>query len=221
MSQRLRDRLTNDPPKFHYWNDAWRVGGFDKITLGLLEDAIESRRVPVDATVFETGAGLSSAWLLGLGVTLHSFFLSSDLGELIQAFLVDEHVPTDRWSRHVGPSELTLPSHVAGLAREEAHLCLIDGGHGLQTVMTDFVYFNYALQPEGVLVIDDMQLGSSRLLYEMLTQNRSYRPIRSTPKTAFLEKVTTQRLLPDWGSQSEFLEGVLAGLPRRTIQSDP
>jgi methyltransferase family protein len=215
VSPELRHVLLTEPPKFHFWDGEAQVGGFDARTLETIERTLVALGAPESLTAYETGAGLSSAWMLGLGVgQLYSFFLEPELGTRIEGFL-REHQPEAmaRWRPHVGPSELNLPLHVAAMPKEEADFCLIDGGHALQTVIVDFVYLHYALKRGGVLVVDDLQLGSCGLLLQMLTDRESlYGLIERTPKTAFLKKVTEKRLLPDWGAQAGFLDRISKAL---------
>lgn len=203
----LRARLLSEPPKFHYWDGEPQAGGFGPAELLKIEGYAKAGDV-----WYETGAGLTTVWLLNLGVTLHSFFIQPELGESIDAFLAPYPELRARWNQHIGPSELTLPSHAIPLA-EKADAFLIDGGHALQQVFCDFVYANWILKPDGLLIVDDTQLGSPKLLREMLLNGGGfYERIEDTAKTAWLRKVTRLRLLPDFGVQRALLQRLTLAL---------
>ena len=206
MDQKLRMRLLQDPPKFHFWNDKPQAGGFGPDTLEMI-----ARNIKPGAKVLETGAGLSTVWLLGLGAELESFFIDPELGEKIAAFSKEFDLDK-KWMPKVGPSEITLPLHVAGAKDAYADMCIIDGGHGLSTVFTDFTYCNYVLKDGGVMVVDDLQLGSCQLLYQLLIRGWHCNEIERTQKTSFLRKKSTFRILPDFGHQIELLDKISAAL---------
>jgi hypothetical protein len=213
MNEALRNRLLTDPPAFHWWDGAPKTGGFDASMLKLIERVIDEAGA-TNGVACETGAGLSSVWLLCLGLReVHSFCDRAEVCERIEEFLrpfPDEH---SRWRCHVGPSQLTLPPHAIQAASATANFCLIDGGHGLDTVFNDFVYLNYVLKPGGLLAIDDIQLGSCRLLCEWLSQPKTgFTVVERTPKLAILRKVAERRFVGDFGLQVPFLERLSACL---------
>jgi hypothetical protein len=215
MNETLRKRLLADPPAFHWWDGAPKKGGFDAELLEFVERAIVAAGA-LDGVACETGAGLSSVWLLCLGLReVHSFCDRAEVCARIDEFLRPFPDEQARWRCHIGPSQLTLPPHALQAASPSADFCLIDGGHGLDTVFNDFVYLNYILKPGGLLAIDDIQLGSCRLLYEWLSQSKTgFAIMERTPKLAILRKVVDQRFAGDFGWQMPFLErlsGCLGG----------
>jgi hypothetical protein len=207
VNEPLRAALLADPPKFHYWGDRWRPGGIDPPLLELLERAIAATRI-TRGVARETGAGLSSAWLLCLGFAqVHSHCIDPAVCGRVSDYLQQYPDERARWQCHIGPSALTLPQAATALSTPLADFCLIDGGHGLDNVFTDFVYLNYMLRRGGLLVLDDLQLGSCRLLHEWLTQpNMGYTCVDRTPKLAVLRKETDLRLMRDFGSHLPFLQ---------------
>jgi predicted O-methyltransferase YrrM len=217
MNQPLRTTLLATLPAFHHRNGVPQTGGLDASLLEFIERVIADAGA-LEGFACETGAGLSSVWLLCLGLReVHSFCNRVEVCERIGEYLgsfPDEHA---RWRCHIGPSQLTLPPHAIQTAAATADFCLIDGGHGLDTVFNDFVYLNYLLKPGGLLAIDDMQLGSCRLLAEWLIQPRmGYSIVDRVRKLVVLRKETDRRLIGDFGWQTPFLErlaGCLGDLP--------
>jgi len=207
MNQSLRKQLLEAPPAFHYWNGTPQIGGLDASMLEFIERAITAAGA-LKGIACETGAGLSSVWLLGLGLReVHSFCNRSEVCERIGEFLRPFPDEQARWLCHIGPSQLTLPPHAIEAESSSVDFCLIDGGHGLDNVFNDFVYLNYLLKPGGLLAIDDLQLGSCRLLVEWLAQpNLGYAVVDRVSKLVVLRKETDRRLVGDFGLQSPFLE---------------
>lgn len=207
MNTQLRDELLAAPPAFHFWEGKPQTGGFDARMLEFLEGTIAAAGLTT-GVAFETGAGLSSVWLLALGLReVHSFCDDREVCDKIAEYLRPHPGEQARWRCHVGPSQLTLPSVAIAASTEPADLGLIDGGHGLDTVFNDFTYLNYLLKPGGLLVIDDLQLGSCRLLCELLVQPRlGCRLIARKTKVAVLAKDTDRRLLGDFGRYQPLLE---------------
>jgi hypothetical protein len=78
---------------------------------------------------------------------------------------------------------------------------LIDGGHGLPTVFTDFAYGNAMLRNNGYLMIDDLGLFAPRMLYLLLKSQLGFSLFWRDDKTAIFQKQTEELWLPDFGGQ--------------------
>ncbi len=203
----LIDQIKNDPPKFHHWGGEDRIGGFGSKQLDLLKKCMDHVDRGETIKCLETGAGLSTAWLLGHDAALHSFFINQSLADSITAYFEENNVVDlfEKWTHFVGPSELTLPDFVNKNLNRQFDLCLIDGGHGIHTVFTDFTYQNYLLRKGGILLVDDIQIGSCRLLYELLKAEDSFEYFADAKKIVAFRKTTKQRFLPGFGGQ-KFLD---------------
>lgn len=209
----LRATLLAEPPRFHFWDGQWQGGGLAAEHLELIERTIATGGA-AGGVAYETGAGLSTVWLLALGMReVRSFCIKSDVCQRIDAFLESYPDARARWHFHVGPAEVTLPADALATAEPTVDFCLIDGGHGLTNVFTDFVYLNYVLKPGGILAIDDLQLGSCRLLAHLLIEPRmGFTLVGRSPKLALLRKDTDRRLLGDFGWQKPLLDRLAADL---------
>lgn len=209
----LIEKLQNNPPKFHHWGGEDRIGGFGPKQLDLLKDCVELVDSGSPVRCLETGAGLSTTWLLGHGAELHSFFINQKLGDDITTYFQENgHAGLlDSWTSTVGPSELTLPAFANTQPVLLFDFCLIDGGHGLHTVFTDFTYQYYLLRKGGILLLDDVQLGSCGLLHELLKAEDSFEYVADAKKLVAFRKTTDRRFLPDHGGQ-KFLDPLLKAI---------
>ncbi|MGV3548962.1 class I SAM-dependent methyltransferase [Rhizobium sp.] len=206
-----KDAFLSDLPRFHYWAGEAQLGGFEPATLHKMEGHIRSLGEPSQLVAYETGAGLSTIWLLLLGVRLHSFFIEEDLGRKIEAYL-STNAPglKDRWTPHVGASEVLLPLHAMDPSAPAADFALVDGGHGMTTAIVDFVYLNWLLRKGGLLAVDDVALGSARLVHDLSMQDGMYELRQSNGKTAYFEKKTDKKLFGDWGTHKDLLSSISA-----------
>lgn len=207
MNTGLRTALLADPPKFHHWHGQWRTGGIDPPMLEFLERTMSAAGI-TRGVARETGAGLSTVWLLSLGFgQVHSHCIDPAVRDRVSDYLQPYPAERARWRCHLGPSALTLPQEANADPTPVADFCLIDGGHGLDTVFNDFVYLNYMLKAGGLLVVDDLQLGSCRLMHEWLVQpGMGYTCLDRTPKLSVLRKKSERRLVGDFGFQQPFLD---------------
>ena len=209
----LRATLLAEPPEFHFWDGAWQSGGLLSEHLELIERTVAAEGL-AGGVAYETGAGLSTVWLLAMGMReVHSFCIKADVCDRIDAFLRSYLDARSRWHFYVGPAEVTLPPRSLATAEPTAGFCLIDGGHGLTNVFTDFVYLNYVLKAGGILAIDDLHLGSCRLLAELLAEPRmGFTVVSRSPKMVLLKKNSDRRLLGDFGWQKPLLDRLAACL---------
>jgi hypothetical protein len=205
----LRQMLLNNPPKFHFWGGQPQLGGMGPLQLKLIERCAERNVEGVPRVAIETGAGLSTLWLLNLGYQVYSFCLGQQVLDKISAFLDAYPSLKHNWHHFEGASELTLPSELVVAKKvPRAGLCLIDGGHALQTVFVDFVYLNFCLEKNGVILLDDLQIGAPKLLYHFLKTDRNFSEFATNAKLCSFAKGTDIRLLPDWGAQREILDRI-------------
>lgn len=212
INQELQEVLLDNPPFFHYWEGEFRLGGMGKLQLELITKCCSSLPSSVPKVAIETGAGLSTIWLLSLGFEVHSFVASEEVVQRMRKFLESYPELMDNWHVDVGFSELTLPPFALGGAAPSVGLCLIDGGHGIQTVFVDFVYSNYCLSKGGIMLIDDIEIGSPKLLDAVLQEDSNFATYKKTKKLSAYQKVSDNRLLPDWGAQKDILQQIGSGI---------
>jgi len=189
--------LLQSPPLFHFWGGRQQVG-FVRPQVDLLNKCIAGLPSGAPRFAMETGAGISTLWLLNHGFDVVSFCLSQEVADRMNAFLMEYPEIRSQWNVTIGYSELTLPAHVLSARARQASLCLIDGGHGVQTVFADFVYLNYLLIDGGFLLVDDVQLPGPKLLNLLLQLNAGFSLYGAT------RKLQAYRTLP---GRKRLLEG--------------
>lgn len=156
------------PPAFHYWDNQPQTGGISKDYFKWLETILAETSQDQMSGV-ETGAGLSTLFMLTLGYQCHSFGLPDTIDK-ISTFLSNWPVLNSRWSPHPGFSEFQLPKFAQDQCEQSVTFCFIDGSHALPSVFSDFCFMNYLLSIGGVIVVDDIQLAGPHILVQMLQQ---------------------------------------------------
>lgn len=189
-------RLMEQPPKLHFWGGEWKTGGLGPNQRALIERCLRS--LGAKTRVIETGAGLSTPIMLALGSRVTSFFTKSDLRDRIAAAVDEFDLPRANWEAVIGPSEFSLPKYLDGHPALSADLVLIDGGHLIHTVFTDFTYGFASLREGGILVLDDLQAPSVSILYGILGASNFVEQIDIAGKTAAFRKMVKSRLPGNW-----------------------
>lgn len=202
MDENTYERLIADPPQLHFFAKTTkpRRGGFGRSQFQLIERCISE--LGGQPRVLETGAGLSTLLFLAKSCSVVSFFTKPDLAERIAVAIDDHGLPRDKWSFVLGRSEFALPKYVETRQEAKFDLLLIDGGHDLHTVFTDFTYGFFALRDGGAIIIDDLRMPSVAVLYGLLRQSRFVEEVVTRPKTAVFRKRSKLRLPGPWGEQS-------------------
>jgi hypothetical protein len=191
------EKLVENPPKLHFWGDAWCLGGMLAPQLRMIERLMLS--LPDTPRVLETGAGLSSLVFLALGAKVTSFFTKDDLLERIEGAIRDYDLPRENWDYSLGFSELTFPLYLSQHPDLVCDLVLVDGGHMVHTAFTDFTYGYAALREGGYILIDDLQMPSVKVLYRLLKASKFVKEVEVAKKTASFRKMRSEQLPGPWG----------------------
>jgi hypothetical protein len=189
----LHDILA-EPPKVHDW------GLPTLIHSGLCSEAYAriAERIGTEARTLETGMGISTvvfAWK-----RCHHVCIAPDPAEhqRLQEFCGDKGVALDRVRFLVDRSEKVL----AGLQTEPLDLVLIDGCHGFPVAFFDFYYLSSLLKVGGILVIDDIQVWTGRVLVEFLREEPEWELQKVyEQKTAFFVKKAPYEPGKEWDQQ--------------------
>jgi precorrin-6B methylase 2 len=201
MALSIVDGIIDNPPKLHFWENEWNVGGFHTNHARALVSYALGQRDRRALKVVETGAGLSTAIFLALGAAeVISVAPDRDLFARIRGYLDSIGVEWKNLQAHEELSEEVLPG-IAAAHVNDIDVGLIDGGHGWPTVFVDFCYINKMLKPGGTLFIDDLQLHSVHELFELLKQQYGFQFVEQINKLAIFKKTADIRYLPDFGAQ--------------------
>lgn len=206
--KQLEQDLINSPPKLHYWDGEKRVGGFGAAQFKLLSEAVSTLGNTDSLKAIETGAGLSTLWMLNNGIEVYSFVLSDYVVKKIEEYLNKLSFLKKTWNIFLGNSEEKLPQFSLNRDFADIDMAIIDGGHGIHTVFVDGVYINHCLKNGGFLLVDDMQMPSSRLLVSIMLESGIYKKVNSIDKSVLLVKLKSNKWLPDWGMQKKTFEKI-------------
>lgn len=187
------DELLADPPALH--TDA----AGQPISWGLPVDVLRFLHGVVDGNsrTLETGAGLSTI-VFALRRTLHICVAPDrDQTERIAQFCAARGVGLDRVHFHVEPSELALPR----LDAPDLDLVLIDGRHAFPSPFLDWYYSARLLKIGGLVVVDDTQLWTGRVLSEFLDLEPEWQLERAFSKTVVFRKLAEGSHAKEWTEQ--------------------
>jgi predicted O-methyltransferase YrrM len=188
------DQLYSDPPQVHT-DGTGRVHGDWALTPESLR-LIERVTSPGDRTL-ETGAGISTVLFALLGAR-HTAITPDDAEvRRLTEYCSGHGISIDRVRFHVGCSQDVLPA----LAPGELDLVLIDGSHAFPVPFLDWYYCAALLRVGGLMMIDDTQLWTGRVLTDFLTAEAGWRHEYSPDRAAVFRKVAAFDRTVSWVHQ--------------------
>jgi hypothetical protein len=123
-------------------------------------------------TTLETGCGLSTVAFLHAGVSRHYAIAPiPDEFERLRAFCLAEGIPVDALVAVDAPSQRYLP----GADLPELDIVLIDGDHSFPAPFIDWYYTAEKLKVGGLLIVDDLEIVTGRILADFLKADRKWR----------------------------------------------
>jgi hypothetical protein len=169
-------------PKFHGATPDQRTHtwGISERVLEYMYDAL-----PAGGTTLETGCGYST--LVFLGRSSRHIAIAPDAAEqqAIELFCKDNGIDIGPLEFHAARSQDVWP----GLQLPALDAVLIDGGHGFPVPFMDWYYTADAIRSGGLLLVDDVQLPTGKVLREFLLQEPEWRHVQDLGKTAIFEKL--------------------------------
>jgi hypothetical protein len=195
----LIEELFRTPPSLH------RDGGGNPANYGTDPRLVPHLRrlVRPGCRTLETGSGISTVLFLLLGA--HHRSISPDGGEAerIRAYCVERGIPTDNYTATVGYSERVLPN----LPDEPVlDLALVDGNHAFPLPCIDWYYLTRILKPGGVIVIDDIQLWSGRIIADFLDAEDVWETVDRNDRFAVYRMLAdSKEVLGRWWGQQPFI----------------
>jgi predicted O-methyltransferase YrrM len=150
--------------------------------------------------VLETGAGLSTIVILRRGVAHHiSVTPHADEFEAIRAYCQGAGIATAAWQPVTGSSLDWLPAATL----PALDLVLIDGAHAFPAPFVDWYYTAESLKAGGLVVVDDLQLVTARILADFLRADARWEEVyRDRRFAAYRKRVASIRDDRDWLSQA-------------------
>jgi len=162
------DTLLANPPVLHEDQNGSPVNwGASSRLLKYLNQSLTE-----DSVTLETGAGISTI-VFALNRCHHTVIVPDpDLVERIQQWCRDNQVLTDRVNFIIGTSERVLPDLDLP---SDLDVCLIDGAHGFPLPFLDWFYMGQHLKPGGLVIVDDVQIWTGRVLYQFLSKEPNWK----------------------------------------------
>ncbi len=157
-------------------------------------------RVRPGSQTLETGSGISTVIFLALGAQHRS--ISPDPGEpdRIRAYCKEHGIDVVGYSPIVGSSEVVLP---ALAPVPELDLALVDGNHAFPAPCIDWYYMTRLLKLRGVIIIDDIQLWTGKIIADFLDEEPVWERIARTERFAIYRMLaeSSEVLKRWWGKQ--------------------
>lgn len=166
-----------DPPRVHE-----HMGAQDGV-YGTALDCYEflARHAVPGARTLETGLGISTALFAVWGTEHTCVVYDQHEVDVLRAWADERDIDLSRMTFEVGMTDEVLPR----LEPTELDLVFIDGGHAFPMAIIDWYYTAGRLRDAGVVVFDDVQLGSVRLgLFDFLQGDPRWEPVAMTGKWA-------------------------------------
>ncbi len=184
--------LLKNPPKVHEWTEGEiTASGLPDKTFLYMNELLNP-----EMRTLETGMGISTA-LFAMNGTHHVCINPEETEKQRLSAYCDEH------GLSLAKMNFVLKtSDMAVFDKEcegEFDLVLIDGGHGFPTPMIDFHFYASKLKVGGILMLDDTQLWSVKVLEEFLKESEDWEYDTTLPaKTGVFKRLTNEPISKEW-----------------------
>ena len=188
------DDILRKNPQFH------RTGKGEPISYGLGKDTLAyiAEKITDGARTLETGAGHSTVLFASLGARHICVVPQSEELDRIIAFYQDHSVPLDKVQFILQRSEMALPT----LTNDPLDLVLIDGNHAFPAPFIDWYYTADKIRVGGLLIIDDTEIWTARILRNFLLSEPEWRLDKEfSHRACSFTKVKDGGHLKGWGAQ--------------------
>jgi predicted O-methyltransferase YrrM len=139
------------------------------------------------AVTLETGTGLSTIVILRRGVARHiSVTPYTDEFEAVRRYCGTVGIPTTAWEPVAVSSLQWLPAATL----PPLDLVLIDGAHAFPAPFVDWCYTAGSLKVGGLMVVDDLQLVTARILADFMRADQRWDEVRRDRRFAVYRKRT-------------------------------
>jgi predicted O-methyltransferase YrrM len=128
------------------------------------------------STICEIGVNAGHSLLLMVSVNPTAEYLLFDLGGHAYTRPCVEYIkkayPSTKITEVYGDSNITLRDYVKANELNTFDMIHIDGGHETQTVMSDFIYTQFMLKQDGIVIFDDYNFGNIREVVDYYVQRQ-------------------------------------------------
>lgn len=207
-SDDLLEQLLREEPKLHAANPKLHTDWVGESASPesrnwmLSHDALRwiYRQVGPESATLETGCGYSTI-AFALAGAKHTVISPEPVEhESIKRWCTDHDVPVDRLEFVAADSQSSIHS----LDQHPLDLVLIDGDHSFPAPFIDWYYTAERVKRGGLMVVDDTQIESGKILRDFLAAERGrWEVARMFARTAIFRKVTSDTVVRGiwWGQQ--------------------
>jgi predicted O-methyltransferase YrrM len=201
------ERLIAEAPSFHTDAQGKTIHiGSDAEVLRFI--AAEVR--PGSATL-ETGIGQSTVLFAMTGAKHTCVAYAGREIERVRAYCAERSIDAGGVDFRQGRSEHVLP----GLEPDPLDLVFIDGSHAFPAPFLDWVYAGRRLREGGVVIVDDTQLWTGRVLRDFLVEQPGWDLIQDIPyRTSMFRRTGDFGELVEWVDQPFVQRRSATGLRR-------
>jgi hypothetical protein len=184
--------LIKNPPKVHEWTEGEiTASGLPDQTFLYLDKILKP-----SMRTLETGMGISTALFAMKGTTHVCINPEDSEKQRLIAYCARNGLSVDKMEFVLKTSDLAVFDQACS---GEFDVLLIDGGHGFPTPMIDFHYYASKLKVGGILLLDDTQLWSVRILEEFLKGSEDWEYDATLPaKTGVFKRLTNEPVSKEW-----------------------
>jgi predicted O-methyltransferase YrrM len=144
----------------------------------------------------ETGLGVSTVAFALLKARHICITPNQEEVARLREYCTAPAIALDRVRFVVAPSQDVVPT----LPETELDFVLVDGGHGFPVPFLDWFYLSRRLKVGGLVMIDDTQLWTGKVLADFLDREPGWTRERSYPRTVVF-RMTAPFRAEDWPDQ--------------------
>lgn len=160
------------------------------------------RTIDATSVTVETGMGVSTLVFALNGGEHTAIAHHPDEVENVRRFCLSHGISLDRVDLINDRSEFALPK----LPRTPLDLVLIDGRHAFPSPFVDWYFTVDRLAIGGIMVVDDIQLKTGRILEEFMTVDHRFELLEEFDNTVAFKKLETDITLFEFDRQPWMLQ---------------
>jgi predicted O-methyltransferase YrrM len=211
-TSRTLESVLDDHPHFHVDGDGvsrtWQAS--DKVLR-----FIDANTGPGMRTL-ETGEGVSTVLFALKGCRHVAVTPNGDAVKRIREYCAGGDISLADVNFVEAPSDAVLP----GLDTGELDLVLVDGGHGFPLPFIDWHYLAPRLRDGGLLIVDDTQLWTGRVLKEFLLAEPGWALVEDfAPRATIFRKTRGAAAGREWTDQPYVARRSSRGVPGKALTS--
>lgn len=194
MGHAIIEKLQSERPKFHSqggnpisWQSQAEVLNF-----------IADNSVKGGASL-ETGCGYSSVVFAAVGWTHTVVTPAQAETDRVTAYCNEHKIDMSQTKFAIGKSEDVLPQLVDAGPLDFVY---IDGAHRFPFPCIDWVYTERRLKVGGLMLVDDVQIPTCRMLHDFLVREHNWSLETFLGDTSVFRKTADANYSTDWSSQS-------------------